>query len=1489
MNSPPPPTPYPAMKSSTQPAATATSCRQTAMKKWIVGAIRSLREKRNNGHRGGATQNKIICSSEYMSCAFIIAHSLADQLSAIEEQRSYPTGSGEIVPQPNRNEPWSNYIYINCGLRITGRDEAAINGGKVGALYGGFDAVPRTEDTGELNILAEQLSMLDSDSQPIEYLNIQGAVLNIQVKGKSSLVIYDGKWDIYSLGEVFYELFSGGQHNVPEKGMPRHHSSSQSLPIEQSSASTRRKERKSNRSMSIPVDYGTTDKHELKSAMELIDELGEDDELFGNTFNSESKIDEDLKDDMSDIEQQSEKDLLQTAQPTRRKSDRSIDELALGRDDELFGNAFNRENKIDEDLKVMSDTEQQSGDKELPQTARPTRRKSESYAIGGPLQKSFRSASPESRTVEPLRSLALPTALCNLISNMIESTNPGSNTRDVDDDTYKSMTDVRDDLKMMMDTPDLYLRDIDIIHASNVGLQFEGIGDREGHTPLCGREAELETLKESYHRSILGESEVAMICGSSGIGKSKLSQEFAEYVTTRSSHVGGCVFLSGRFDKVQQAQPFQAISSAFDKYCLWLSSRDQITVEKISSALSADLKDDVTSLVALMPNLARIIGKDCDGEKDDEKDESAVDAQKRLRYLICQFVEITSRCHEEPLILFLDDCQWIDAASVALLNQILVMSGASTKDNRFFFYCCCRDDEMNESHQLSLMLSSIADFGIKTNKILLTSMSEDTVNKMVSAMLSLLPRLTRPLASIIHEKTKGSPLFIKQLMVELNKQRMLHPSLTRRRWVWKSDKIRDMEVPENVDMFINKSFNQLSSEVLSALSVLSCFGSSADVHLVQRLETEIRQSLVEQLDTAVAANVLGKRNGKFYFLHDKLQEAAYSVIKSDVRCLEHFRYGLALSNVAVREKDDKLLIIAVGQINHGGPRAVADGEQGVTVAKMNLDVGKKVMKMSDLVSAYSFFDSGISYLRKGHWDYHYDMTLELFNLAVKCAFTNGEYGSVKILTGQIIRYAKCFEDKCQAISFSITLLSWSVNVPEAIKVLMNTLKSLGVEFPTAITRPFVQGYLKSTRVKLAELSDESLLSYPLMVDRSKIMAMELLVKLHENLTFSGDTTSLPVIPLKMIQISLKHGMTPLSPIGFAQYGNYLALVREEFEEGYRYVKFALSLMKQIPSRAHDGDVIYYSTHTKLAVEPMQNAVENYLEAYKAAMKSGATKYAIASCYLYDTFSFWSGKRLDIVVESMKATMKQMRYHKNMLTRTLLLPTLRVAVRLMGRNNTSQSDLNDIFDENCEEEDVTGKITSVSAVAAIVKLHESLVFREFDKAKICVEKMFKTQSLSGFNMSAPMFHRIFYSGLVSFWVGREMDDQEWIARGVECKNAIKKMVESASSWNFQNKTYLLQAEEQFCDRNFEEAERLYNAAILSSKEHAFVNEEALANELAGHFYIETGRRNKSFHYFLQAMEKYNEWGAFAKARTMGKYLEGSEHFFMSSNPPLAEIV
>jgi predicted ATPase len=218
-------------------------------------------------------------------------------------------------------------------------------------------------------------------------------------------------------------------------------------------------------------------------------------------------------------------------------------------------------------------------------------------------------------------------------------------------------------------------------------------------------------------------------------------------------------------------------------------------------------------------------------------------------------------------------------------------------------------------------------------------------------------------------------------------------------------------------------------------------------------------------------------------------------------------------------------------------------------------------------------------------------------------------------------------------------------------------------------------------------------------------------------------------------------MTPLSPVGFAQYGNYLALVRGEFEEGYRYVKLALSLMKQMPSRAHDGDIIYDSNHTKLVVEPMQSAVENYLEAFKAAMKNGATRNAMKCSFMYDIESFWSGKKLDAIVEFMKKTMKQMRYHKNVLMLEIILPLFRVALRLTGQTDTSQqSHLTDVFGETRKEGDIAGKLTTLMLTVSFNGCYEALMFREFDKALDSAEKFFEEQSQSTLTMSAPLFHR-----------------------------------------------------------------------------------------------------------------------------------------------------
>eukprot|EP00984_Skeletonema_dohrnii_P019052 scaffold9047_cov76-Skeletonema_dohrnii-CCMP3373.AAC.2 len=606
---------------------------------WIDAAIETLKTTNattsyphNNQH------NNIVCSREYVSCALKIAHSLADQLCVVDEEKKVTTSAGldgdgggggisldpsiinEIMAGPHQRqwqqrkyESLAHSIYVRCGANVLTQEEKKDDGSRTTTLSSNdLEPLPLHPDEfsepDDLGTLAQQLSSLleGGSDHIIEYLKVRCATLREDLV-RDMCIDDDARMvAIHSLGATFFQLFSGGQQ--------------------------------------VPEQIGT------------------------------------------------------------------VGQSSVG----------------------MLGTE---GADRLDHMSKKTQRSTQSSTVS---------------SVESLKSLGLPNALCDMISNMIDRTNEGA----TGDESYETVTDLRDDLRLMMDSPEVYLRDLDMANASTVGLQMGSIGDKDGRTYFYGRELELATLKESYQRSVSSGCEVAMIYGSSGIGKSMLSNKFAEDVTSRRDghiHDGGSgVFLSGSFDKLQQSQPFHAISSAFDEYCTLLSTRDDSTVEMVSTALKRDLGDEISSLVTAMPSLRVILGNDYVCDQNDGDSDVAVDAQKRLRYLFCQFVEIILGCQEEPLILFLDDCQWIDAASVALLNQILMMpnKSATNKQRRFFFFGCCRDDEVNEEHPLTLMLSSLETFGTKTTNIMLTSMSKETVNEMVSTTLSLLPRLTRPLADI---------------------------------------------------------------------------------------------------------------------------------------------------------------------------------------------------------------------------------------------------------------------------------------------------------------------------------------------------------------------------------------------------------------------------------------------------------------------------------------------------------------------------------------------------------------------------------------------------------------------------------------------------------------------------------------------------------------------------------------------------------------------
>ena len=620
---------------------------------------------------------------------------------------------------------------------------------------------------------------------------------------------------------------------------------------------------------------------------------------------------------------------------------------ALGDDDDLFGGGLNA------DLTGESEPDDPNHSRKKPTS----------------------STSKASESVEILKSMHLPVSLCNLIGNMIDCCT-GDFTKD---DTYSCLTDVKVDLKCMMESPIIYLRDIDLDRATKFGLQMDDIT-----ATFYGRDEEFSKLTQMYDRSISDKCEAAILCGVSGVGKSHLALKLLEHAKVRDESSGrkGCILLCGKFERRHQSLPFLSpIAIAFNEYCQWLST-DLVLAEKVSSALKQALGKKVYSLCDFIPELAKIIGPEPDDLS--ENKDCIFDEQARLQYLISQFTTVIAQSHQAPLVLFIDNLQWADTFSISLIKEMLLVfqsKGPNKSGSQFFLGCFAYEvdiDNQGYPYFVMEMFRSLKSFGIETNEIELNPFSKETVNIMLSKELQLLPRLTRPLTEIIYHKTKGGPFFIRQLIIELSKEGLLRPSLSKYRWVWDEEKIQERQLPDGVVQFMQALLIRLPESTLGGLCSLSCLGSLSEENMAE-LEKEGNISLSTPLDYAAEEGFLIKKSRTYHFVDSRVQEAAYKLLKAQERCLHHFSYGLTLCSIAKRTKDEGLFMLGVGQINLGGPKAAASDEERLEVARYNCAAGLYAKQHSDFYCAYHFFDNGITFLKAKHWEEHYNLSLQLFN------------------------------------------------------------------------------------------------------------------------------------------------------------------------------------------------------------------------------------------------------------------------------------------------------------------------------------------------------------------------------------------------------------------------------------------------------------------------------------------------------------------------------
>ena len=503
-------------------------------------------------------------------------------------------------------------------------------------------------------------------------------------------------------------------------------------------------------------------------------------------------------------------------------------------------------------------------------------------------------------------------------------------------------------------------------------------------------------------------------------------------------------------------------------------------------------------------------------ENNIEYDDSAVvdnwaNKFSRLQYLISQLINAITMSSIVSVVLLIDDLQWIDEASLAVLGTIL-----RRKHEKFFFVGCCRDDEMSGGHSFWEMMDGIKAVGVNATQIKLNCMNGETLKAVVSDILCISPRLVESLSSIIFTRTRGNVLYFLQFLMLLYHNRFLYINLSRQRWAWDEDKIVSVKLPDNIAICFTTNIVKLPSEVQLALNTLAMFGTSTKVCYLELLEYHFDMKILEPLKEA--EGLVSNTNGSCGFCHDCIQEVSLNLIQDQDRRSKHLDYGKCLAKKALDEKDDGMLFTAVDQINLGGPSAVTDYQDYFSMASYNLVAGKLSMSMSEFGSALSFFKHGISFLRDGHWRDHYSFSLEIYEWACRSADAATKISCLNVLSERVLNEARSFEDTIEIQLIRMNMFANSTP-KEALELGLSIVSKLGEEIPS-ITEEALD--LKQVKAMMGDISEDLFLNYGLMTDTKKLFAMRFLSRIQIVAYYIMPVLN-PLITLKMLQITVLHG------------------------------------------------------------------------------------------------------------------------------------------------------------------------------------------------------------------------------------------------------------------------------------------------------------------------------------------------------------------------------
>ena len=1052
-------------------------------------------------------------------------------------------------------------------------------------------------------------------------------------------------------------------------------------------------------------------------------------------------------------------------------------------------------------------------------------------------------------TPEPLRQRVpdIPEALSSIVMKLLQK---------APEQRYQSAAGLAADLETCLARLDAGLEPFE--------LGTRDIVDRfELPQRLYGREAATETLRSVFRRVASGSVEAVLVAGQGGVGKTSLVQEMHRTIAEKHGY-----FVAGKFDPLQRDVPFTALVSALQDLVEQLLTESEDRIVAWRDAIQAAVGANGQIVIDVVPALELIIGPQPATPELDP-----FEAQNRFNLVFQSFIQVFGeRAH--PLVLFLDDMQWADQASLNLVT--LILSAPDTES--LMLVQSYRDTEVSAMHPFMLAVKQQRQHA-NVVSVELKSLEPRDVTELVADTLHIDAASARPLAEIVHTKTHGNPFFIRQFLETLHAEGLIVFEPADNTFGFDSSAVQSVAITENVAELMAAKLGKLPASTQHALRLGAAIGRQFELESLAQIAEQTPAELAACLQPALQAGLVVPSSSLasldrdsplvyrcFEFLHDRVQHAAYEALPEADRAGLHLAIGRALSADCDEQSADARLFDVVNHMNQGAALITSASERR-ELAELNLRAGAKARKSTAYGLAEQCYRKVIDLLGEDAWAEDYASVYESYSRLAESQLLTADYaGAFETIDTAEVR-ASCAIDRAQLLTIKIHVYLGSGKMPEALACGRQALSLYGIDLPDSSDA--IAQMLKTEIAAILEATGaigvENLLDLQVMED-SKVQA------LIETLThclpaaFQTDQQQYALLCCKMVTLSLEYGNCPLSARAYSSFGALLASAFGNFPDAYRFAKLGVDLAERLGDPA-----VFSSVHCIWAlfaspwVKPIEESIELFRKGVQYGLQTGDHQHVGYSAARMISHQQFKGMPLDDLREETLHTLALLDRIGDATNMEYLPPRLRLMDWLRGERPHGDTLASDAQDEAELTRAIRarGNRSFESDWLIVLTMHRYLC-GDFEAAHA-----FAKQSETLVPFSAAFIpraeHNFYYSLTLTALDAAATPEQrkQHAARLNQNQMQLKGWADACPE-NFAPMYLLVEAERARIRGARVEAMDLYDEALRAARKHDFVNIEALAAERASQFWLDSGKPDIADMYLERALSAYDRWGATGKS-------------------------